>query len=147
MRASLFEPLTLDPGELERMAPSRPPGSCSGCGLPATAGKPMCWYCTALHEITRQAQHPVASPVAAELAKRALSCAHHTGSSASWIRDGRCQRCGRYAARPARGRHPVLLLVTGMAVIYTVVLAGLPDMLSLIGVLLILTAFSRPARP
>lgn len=152
---SLWEPSLLSPDELDKLAPFGGPGSCTGCGLPAVAGKPMCHYCAALHALTVTGKFPAASPVETELAQRALTCTH--GPGAAWVRDGRCQRCGRYAIRAAPGAPPaglpaarrkdhlVMDLLLGMAVILIVVLSGVPHLMVLPGILLIVHAFRRAA--
>lgn len=136
---ALSEPLGLSARELTEAIPDQPPGTCSQChtGPRARNGAdPLCWACLELHKL-----RVAASPVAAELTRRAPPCTH--GKNAAWVRDGRCARCGRYAnARPVPvtrrkpGVVPVIaFLMLGMAVLYAIAFTNLP-LLLVTGILL-----------
>ena len=106
---AITEPLGLDAGQLAAMAPQSGPGRCQGCHTPVADGQARCGWCAALHALNAQGardQQAGTGYVNAKLARRALTCTH--GKNASWIRDGRCQRCGRYAIRPAANARPAL---------------------------------------
>ena len=148
MWRSFWEPVFLSREELDRLAPSRPPGSCSGCGLPAVKGKLMCWYCATLDEITRQdSREPLrpAPPPVLLVGRREYPVASPAGTAQA---DRKMRRAATRPARPARKTRvvPVVLLLTGMAVIYAVVLAGLPNVLGFLGIAIILRALFLAVR-
>jgi hypothetical protein len=65
--------------------------------------------------------HASQGTLQAELARRRLTC-DHGGGRRTYVRDGRCQRCGRVpAVRPARPRyagHPFINLTLGFVLLF-----------------------------
>lgn len=125
IRAAILEPLGLPGDQLPAWGTPLEEGSCSSCLLPVATASGRCLYCQALHDML-----VTKGSIGAELARRRETCRH--GKHGSFIRDGRCCRCGTTEAavierRTVRHSGIVMLLAVtllGVALVLYLAKAG-----------------------